>query len=163
MLEMLRNKKGVSPLVATIVLIGLTVVGGLTTYAVFNSTVGTTAQTIHMNFEYLALYESITDPKVAFAVTLKNTGSKPIVSLEIRLHNESNYFLPSVSSSKPLESGMSTSIVLTPPTIHAGYYVGGNYYQVAIVNAVASDGSSFSRITTVMCMGYASLPFLEKT
>jgi len=152
-MKLVKNLKAVSTLIATILLIAITVSGGIVAYAVFTSAANVGSQKTQVNFDYLALYKSIGEPKAIFAATLKNAGSKPIVSLKIRLHNESDYLSPSVTNSTPLNPGMSTSIVLTPPTIHDQWYVVGNFYTVQIVKAVATDGSSYSHVTTVMCLG----------
>jgi len=152
-MKLVKSLRAISPLIATILLITVTVSGGIVAYAVFTSAANVGSQKTQVNFDYLALYKSIGEPKAIFAATLKNAGNKPIVSLKIQLHNESDYLSPSVTNSTPLNPGMSTSIVLTPPTIHAEWYVVGNFYTVQIVKAVATDGSSYSHVTTVMCLG----------
>jgi len=150
-----RNKKrfAVSPLISTIILIAITITGGLVAFAVWNSMAGTSSKKTQVNFEYLALYKCVGQPKALFATTMKNAGNKPIISLIIKLHNESNYQVPSVSTSNPLQPGHCVGVTLTPFLIHSDYYVVGNFYTVQIVRAEATDGSSFSHVTTVMCLG----------
>jgi hypothetical protein len=134
-------------------LIAITITGGLIVFAVWNSMAGTSSKKTQVNFDYMALYKSVGEPKAIFAATLKNAGNKPIVSLTIKLHNESTYNVPSVTVLTPLEPGDCVGVTLTPPTIHDDWYIIGNFYLITIVRAEATDGSSFSHTTSVMCMG----------
>ena len=148
-----KRKKAISPLLASIILIAIVVVGGLILFSLWSSMAGTTSKKTQVNFDYLALYRSVSDPKAIFAATLKNAGNKPIIQLIIKLHNETAYTVPSVNASNPLRPGEAVGVLLTPPTIHDEWYIVGNFYSVTIVRAEATDGSSFSHTLTVMCLG----------
>jgi len=151
-----RNKKrfAVSPLISAIILIAITITGGLIVFAVWNSMAGTSSKKTQVNFDYLALYKTVGEPEAVFAATLKNAGNKPIKLLIIKLHNEMAYTVPSINASSPLEPGRSVGVTLTPPKIHAEWYIVGNFYTVTIVKAEATDDSSFSHVITVMCLGF---------
>jgi len=154
--KLLRVRRALGPVIATVILIAIVLVGGLAAFAVYNNLFMVESRKTQVDFEVLKLYKSSNEPKIAFAATLKNTGNKPIVLLTIKLHNESDYTVPTVTSSKPLDPGKCVGILLTDsttPAIHADWYIVGNFYTVQIIKAVASDGGSFSHITTVMCRG----------
>jgi len=91
-------------------------------------------------------------PEVLFAATLKNTGNRPVKLLIIHFNNESDYTVPSVTDSTPLEPGRTVGVTLTPPKIHSGWYVVGNAYSTT-VRAEASEGSTFSAVANVKCLG----------
>jgi len=163
-----KRNRGISQLIASIILIAIVLVGGIFVFAVWSSVSGTERQKTQVNFEYLGLYKSVGQPKATFATTMKNTGSKPLTKIIIKLHNETAYEIPSVNPSSPLQPGHCVGVTLTPPTIHSDYYVVGNFYTVQIVRAEATDGSSFSHVTTVMCLGASQkatglVPFLKYT
>jgi len=147
------RKKAVSQIVATILLVAITVAGGLLAFWLWNNMAGIESKKTQVNFDYLALYRSVGEPEAVFASTLKNAGNKPIKLLIIKLHNETVYPVPSISDSSPLEPGESVGVTLTPQTIHAEWYTVGNTYTVTIVQAEATDGSTYSHTTNVMCMG----------
>ena len=154
--KLLHVRRALSPIIATVILIAIVLAGGLLTFAVYNNFFMVESQKTQVDFEVLELYKNSYEPKIAFVATLKNTGNKPIILLTVKLHNESDYTIPTVTSSKPLDPGKSVSILLTDsttPAIHADWYIVGNFYTVQIIKAVASDGGSFSHITTVMCKG----------
>jgi len=151
-----RGKLAISHLLASIILIGLVLVGGIVTFVILNGVINTEAKKTQVNFEYLGLYKSIGDPKIIFSATLKNTGNKPIKILRIKLHNETEYVVPSISAEHPLAPGRGVGVVLTPKRtpgyIHADWYIVGLHYSVQ-VRGVATDESSFSHTTTVICLG----------
>jgi len=146
-----RKRLGVSALLASIILIAITIAAGLIIYAVTSGTISTESKKTQVSFEYLGLYKG-TSPRVLFAATIKNTGNKPIKSLMIRLHNESEFIVPSITEVFPLEPGKCVGVSLTEPQIHTDWYIVGNQYLV-FVRAVATDGSAFTHSVTVMCLG----------
>lgn len=146
------KRKGISHLVAAIVLVAITLIGGIIIYSLASGTLFTQFKKTEVTFEYLGLYKSGGEPKIIFAGTIKNIGAKSIVKIIVQLHNESEYLLPKVSENFPLEPGKCVGFTLTEPDIHADWYIIGNAYSVRVY-AEASDKASFAHTTTVRCRG----------
>jgi flagellin-like protein len=151
-MKLWKSIKAISSIIAVVILIAITISGGLLVFTIMNSTLTGSNQKVQVNFESLSLYRSTGEPKVVFTATLKNTGNRPIKLLTLKVHNESDYTVPSVSVQNPLEPGRTVGVTLTPPQITAEWYVVGNAYSVT-VRAEAVDGSGFSHATTVMGLG----------
>ena len=151
-MKLWKSIKAISSIIAVVILIAITISGGLLVFAIMNSTLTGSNQKVQVNFESLSLYRSTGEPKVVFTATLKNTGNRPIKQLTLKVHNESDYTVPSVSAQNHLEPGRTVGVALTPPQITAEWYVVGNAYSVT-VRAEAVDGSTFSTVTSVMCFG----------
>jgi len=83
-MKLVKNIKAVSPLIATIILIAITVAGGLVTYALFTSTAGVSSAKGQVSFESVDLVR--TGEQLAFAATLKNGGNKPVKNITVSLH-----------------------------------------------------------------------------
>jgi hypothetical protein len=152
-----KDLKAVSPLIAIIVLIAITISGGLLVFAFTTQTLTSGSKRAMVNVESVSLCLSTSEPEAVFAITIKNIGNVPIKLLIVRLHNESDYTVPSVTSSNPLEPGRTVGVLLTPPTIHAERYIVGNAYSVTI-RGESSDGSILSTMTSVKCLGTSKLP-----
>jgi len=84
----IRSRKAISPLIATIILIAICVVGGLIVYSVFMSTSSTLSAKGQISVEAIDLVKA-TDRTVTFSITVKNTGNKPAKSLTVQLADES--------------------------------------------------------------------------
>jgi len=139
-------RRAISPLIATIILIAITVAAGLMIYSMFLSTSSILGAKGQVSVENVKLVKD-SGGSVTFAITIKNTGNKPVAAngLSIKLAGQD----VSVSLSNPLQPGQSISAVTEAPQIQAGYVV-GNTYTVAI-SATFTDGSSFSDTITVTC------------
>ncbi|MHA1742778.1 MAG: COG1470 family protein [Candidatus Heimdallarchaeota archaeon] len=148
----MKKRKGLSHLVAAIILVAITLIGGIIAYSFASGTLFTQFKKTEVAFEYLGLYKSGGEPKIIFAGTIKNIGAKPIVKIIVQLHNESEYLLSKVSESSPLEPGKCVGFALTEPDIHADWYIIGNAYSVRVY-AEAADKGSFAHTTTVRCLG----------
>lgn len=145
----IRSRKAISPLIATIILIAICVVGGLIVYSVFMSTSSTLSAKGQISVEAIDLVKA-TDRTVTFSITVKNTGNKPAESLTVQLADESVQNLQvagqNVSADNPLQPGQQAVLVYNP----SGDYVVGNSYNV-VIRAQFSDGSMFVDTKGVMC------------
>jgi len=83
-MKLVKSIRAVSPLIATILLIAITVAGGLVTYALFTSTAGVSSAKGQVSFESVDLVR--TGGQLAFAATLKNAGNKPVENITVSLH-----------------------------------------------------------------------------
>lgn len=150
--EILRNRKALSPIVATIILIAITIVGGLLAYNVFMSVSGTAAAKGQISVEYVDLVKQ-TDGSAVFTITAKNSGGKPAIQLAVTfLGNDYNLRVggQNVSNNNPLQPGQSATLTITFPAAQAGALVVGNTYTY-VVQATFSDNSMFTITGSVMC------------
>jgi flagellin-like protein len=83
-MKLVKSIRAVSPLIAAIILIAITVAGGLVTYALFTSTAGVSSAKGQVSFESVDLVR--TGEQSAFAATLKNAGNKPVENITVSLH-----------------------------------------------------------------------------
>lgn len=143
------KRRAISPLIATIILIAICVVGGLLVYSVFMSTSSTMSAKGQISIEAVDLVKQ-TGGETTFSITVKNTGNKPAVSLTVKLANEAAQNLKvggsNVSDINPLQPGQSATLTYSP----TGTYIVGNSYNL-VVSAQFTDGSMFTKTEAVMC------------
>ncbi|MEM2188680.1 MAG: archaellin/type IV pilin N-terminal domain-containing protein [Nitrososphaerota archaeon] len=139
------KRRGISPLIATIILIAITVAGGLLIYSMFLSTGSIWGAKGQVAVENIKLVKD-SSGSILFSITLKNTGNKPVQSLTIKLAGQ---VVVDETLTNPLQPGQSTSYVGGAPQIQGGYII-GNSYTVSI-EAVFTDGSTFADTLTVVC------------
>jgi flagellin-like protein len=139
-----KRSRGISPLIATIILIAITVVGGLLVYSIFTSTSNTMSAKALVSVEAADLVMSSDGQQVQFSIVIKNTGNKPIKELKVKLasEDEATVTLPVGG----LQPGQSVAYSAEP----SGTYVVGNTYTV-VIKATFSDGSTFVTTAGVMC------------
>ena len=162
------DRRGISPLIATIILISICVAGGLMIYSVFFSTSGTLTAKGELTVEAIDLVKD-TDGNIVFTITIKNAGNKPIHGTDAnRLVNTlgsdsitlaggtkaSGGNLPDAANLQP---GQSISVDLyylndgnDDNDDISGTYVVGNSYNV-VIQAKFTDGSTFTTTTSVKC------------
>lgn len=141
----MKARRGISPLIATIILIAITVAGGLLIYSMFMSTGSIWGTKGQVSIENIKLVKD-TAGSVTFSITIKNTGNKPVQSLEVKLAGED----VNIALSGALQPGQSTAYVGAAPQLSQGEYVIGNSYTVTI-KATFTDGSVFTDTMTVVC------------
>jgi len=138
------GKRAISPLIATIILISICVAGGLLVYSVFMSTTSTLTAKGQIEVEAIDLVKD-TDGAMAFSITVKNSGNKPINSLTVTVDGES---LGDILGGAVLQPGQSVSA--TDGTLTPANYIVGNSYNV-VIEVSFTDGSSFAHTTSVRC------------
>ena len=161
------DRRGISPLIATIILISVCVAGGLLIYSVFFSTTGTLTAKGELTVESIDLVKD-TDGNIVFTITIKNTGNMPIHGtdanrLVITLGSDSITLAGGTKASggnlpdaANLQPGQSISVDLYYTVTGdndddiSGNYVVGNSYNV-VIQAKFSDGSTFTTTTSVKC------------
>jgi len=148
---MFGKKRAISPLIATIILIAICVVGGILVYSIFYSTAGTMSARGQVSVETIDLVKN-TEGNATFSITVKNTGNKPAVDLTVNLAGEGPQSLQfagdAVSDQHPLQPGQSATLILNYKA--PAPFVVGNSYNV-VIQAKFSDGSAFTSTTSVMC------------
>jgi len=169
-MRLINDRRGISPLIATIILISVCVAGGLLIYSVFFSTAGTLTAKGELTVEAIDLVKD-TEGNIVFTITIKNTGNKPIHAsdanrLVITLGSDTiklDGTTTQKSTGNPypdagnLQPGQSISVDAyysddgddTNDDI-SGDYVVGNSYNV-VIQAKFTDGSTFTTTTSVKC------------
>lgn len=145
MKAMAKRSRGISPLIATIILIAITVVGGLLVYSIFTSTSNTMSAKALVSVEAADLVMSSDGQQVQFSIVVKNAGNKPIKELKVKLASEDETTVD-LPDGKPLQPGQS---VAYSAEVGKGYVVGNTY--TVVIKATFSDGSTFVTTAGVMC------------
>jgi flagellin-like protein len=150
------SRKAISPLLATIILIAITIVGGLVVYSIFTSSAGTAGSQSSLQVVSDQLVVPTGGGSATWAITVKNQGNKPIQTMSVTLGTTT---LTGCSSSglvliTPAScSGTSTTINLAPGQSIAGStpvsgVTVGQTYSVTIT-ATFVDGSTSTNVFTV--------------
>lgn len=138
-------RKAVSPLLATIILITITVAAGLVVYNLFFSTAGTVSQQLNIQVVSIDIVKTSTTTLVS--ATIKNSGNKPVTSCTVTVWGDSGVATLSLGA---IDVAQTKSQSAANPS---GFSVTvGKAYPLRI-EATASDGSTFSRALTVTCTG----------
>jgi len=148
------GKRGISPLIATIILVAICVAGGLMVYSTFFSASSTLMAKGQLEVESIDLVKD-TDGNVVFSITIKNAGNKPVKAeanaLQVSLADEDPWdATPTDGEGTPvsLQPGQTVSYVKTG--LSGDSYTIGNSYNV-VIQATFSDGSTFAHTTSVRC------------
>ncbi len=136
---------GVSPLLATIILIAITVAAGLVIYNLFFSAVGTLST--QLNIQVISLDIIKTSSQTLISVTIKNSGNKPISSCTVTVYGDSGMATLNLGS---IDVGQTRSGSTVNPS---GFSVtAGKTYPVRI-RVTAADGSTLDKSLSVAATG----------
>jgi flagellin-like protein len=139
------GRKALSPLLATIILIAITVAAGLVIYNLFFSTAGTISS--QLNIQIISVDIVKTSTTTLVSATIKNTGNKPITSCTVTVYGDSGSVQLTLGS---LDVGGLKSASAANP---GGFSVTvGKVYPVTI-SVTASDNSKLDKSLTVVCTG----------
>jgi len=150
------RRKAVSPLLATIILIAITIAAGLVIYNLFFSTAGAAGQTLQCLPEITLIRPGGSATYAIITISIKNTGNTPITGIAVQWIPEGQTSLqsltltwdPSVSSTNPLNPGQTASATTTVTTNLP--VVGKNY---PFVVKASGSGQSFTTSLSVSCIG----------
>ena len=141
--------KGISPLIATLILIAITIVGGILVYHVFFSTAASISSSSGVQVVSGELY---TNPNI-LTLTVKNSGSQPIIAINgtingpgITSNNKISVLAQSTGETSPLSPGH--SIAYTNSSMSGLNLVDGDQYTI-VLTAYGSNGASFTTSYTV--------------
>ncbi len=138
------DRRGISPLIATIILISITIAVGLTVYALVSNMVGTMSSTLDIHIQSINVVKAGSNTLVA--VTIKNSGNIQITTCAVTVTGDSGTATLTLGSIGP---GKAASASLSNP---AGLSVTvGNAYPVSI--SVTATGSSLTKALTATCTG----------
>lgn len=143
--KILRCRKAISPLLATIVLIAITVAGSLFVYNIFFSTAGVLGSTVNIQVASLDIVKTSTTTLVS--ATIKNTGNKPFTICTVTVYGDTGTATLNLGGMEP---GQSKSATVTDPS---GFSVTpGKTYPIQI-HVEAADGSMLDKTMIVTCTG----------
>jgi len=140
------SKKALSSMLVAILLIGLTIAGGLLAFYALSSFISSEHQKIILDFQNVFLYS--TPDKIICAGTIKNIGVKPAKQVTVTLDGEDPYILPEITEQTPLEPGETVGFSFQPTK----QYIVGYRYLITL-EAVATDQSTFSHVISIQCLG----------
>ena len=147
LLTLFKNRRALSPLIATILVIGITVAIAGTLYAYTSGIFSAGGAKGQLSVEAADLVKD-TAGNVTFTCTIKNVGTKPANAVYVTLDGEAE---TEILGGSTLQPGQTVSVVWTS----AGgdltqTYTAGNSYSL-VIRATFTDGSSFSMTTSVQC------------
>ncbi len=130
----MRRRRGLSPLVATVLLISATVLGGILVYQYFQKSVSH-AQGLQQSLTLTADSITLNENTTIVRVTIVNQGDDNIIVKKIVLLDENGNTLNSTilqGQTKPLSPGERTVIILKtnkkPSALYAQYLLKGKTY-----------------------------------
>jgi|APFre7841882654_1041346.scaffolds.fasta_scaffold27185_3 flagellin-like protein len=142
--QMRRNRRGISPLIATIILISITIAAGLTVYALVSNMVGTMSATLDIQIQSIDIVKAGSNTLIA--ATIKNSGNIQITTCIVTVTGDSGTATLTLGSIGP---GKAASASLSNPS---GLSITvGNAYPVSI--SVTATGSSLTKALTAICTG----------
>lgn len=120
----LTDRRAISPLIATLILILIAVVGGGMVYAVFSSQAGSLSRTTDIQVQSVNIAKA--SETVVISVTVKNTGTIAVDNVEVKVYGTGvSPDVLLIDSLDPGETGGDT--LATPDVAAANYEVGKSY------------------------------------
>ena len=140
-------KRGISPLLATVILIAITVAAGLTIYTLYFSTFSTV--TASLDIQVISIDIVKASGTMLVSATIKNTGNKPIDTCTVTIYGDTGTAELTINDIDPGEFGSDSK---TGSELSGFSVTIGNSYPVKI-HVEASDGSKLDKSLSVMCVG----------
>jgi len=137
-----KRLKGISPLIATLILIAITIVGGILVYHVFFSTASSISTNGNLQIESANIYSG---PNI-MVLEIKNTGSIAVENMSITVYkNSKNTPILTGNITTPLAPGQETGKLFNGPNPP---FVSGNTYTV-VIKAVLTNKATTTTSTTI--------------
>jgi flagellin-like protein len=140
----MRHRRGISPLIATIILISITVTVGLTVYALVSGMVGTMSSMLDIQVQSIDVVKAGSNTLVA--ATIKNSGNIQISSCTVTITGDLGTATLTLGSISPGKAGSSSTANPNGFSVTVG-----NVYSVSI--SVTATGSSLTKALTTTCTG----------
>jgi len=144
-----KRLKGISPLIATLILIAITIVGGILVYHVFFATSSSISTNGNVQIESANIYSG---PGI-MTLTVKNTGTIAISNMNVTVY-KSGSSTPIVTETNifptafTLAPGQTFSYTYPPSGSSSVGFVSGDTYTI-VINVALSNGASVTTSTTV--------------
>jgi flagellin-like protein len=145
-MKTIKRIRAISPLIATIILIAITIVGGLLIYNLFFATSSTASSTSAISVQNIDLVVPGGTGQPQFSITVKNAGNKPITGYIITIYGDTGS-KQLIGSRLTIQPGQTFSNQTSIPTTVANFTV-GKYYAVNI-QVTFSDQTTFATSTSV--------------
>jgi len=140
----LRSRRGVSPLIATIILISITVSAGLTVYALFSSMASTISSTLDVQIQSVDIIKAGSNTLIA--ATIKNSGNLQITTCTVTVTGDSGSATLTLGSIDPGKAASASTS--NPPDLQL---TAGNTYPITV--SVTATESSLTKALTRPCTG----------
>ena len=138
-------KRGISPLIATIILISITIAAGLSVYALVSGMIGTMSSNLNIEVQSVDLVQAGSNTLVA--ATIQNSGNIQIASCTLTITGDSGTATLNLGAITP---GQTASASVSNPS---GFSITvGNAYPVSI-KVTATGGSTLTKALTATCTG----------
>jgi flagellin-like protein len=144
LMQIQRDRRGISPLIATIILISITIAIGLTVYALVSGMVGTMSSTLDIQIQSIDIVKA--GSNILVSATIKNSGNIQITTCAVTIIGDSgttSLILGSISPGKAASASLSNPTGLSVTV--------GNTYPVNIL--VTATGGSLTKALTATCTG----------
>lgn len=138
--------RAVSPILSTIILVAITIAGGLLVYSVFTNASNTASTNTQVTVQSVQLVK--VGSTTSFTINIKNTGSTQVTIAAnggISLGTADTANIP--AADMKLDPGQTKSVTVTSLL---GSYDAGSSYPVTI-KLSAANGDTFATSTTVLC------------
>ncbi|HKT21629.1 MAG TPA: archaellin/type IV pilin N-terminal domain-containing protein [Nitrososphaerales archaeon] len=130
-------RKAISPLIATLILIAITIAGGVVVYRLFYATSNTLNNTVQIQ-----VVEASASQAAGFAFNLKNTGTVAITGIGV-----STSAVPGWTTCAVPAGGLAPGNTLS--CTNGAALTAGNSYTVTFTASTASSGSANTQFTVV--------------
>ena len=141
------RRRAISPAIATLLLMGVAVAGGMAVWQLMSMQVQVIATAAKLDVVEASLVRLQPDGKAFFSVTLKNSGTVPLEGLRVGFWDDSGTYA-GMAHDPELQPGLQWgdgAVVDAAVTPNRGYAVS--------ISATAPDGSQFSAARTVTAAG----------
>lgn len=151
----MRARRGISPIVATIILMAVTIAAGAVVYSYLRGVINIASSSVSVQIQNVDLVRT-PQGTVLISITIRNSGSKPINKCEVVFYGGSNtaYTIRLVGSGAGvdiLNPGQTASDTVVTTVSDLNVVVGSSY--LVKISAQAVDGSRFDTVTSVSCSG----------
>ncbi|MGD0029231.1 MAG: archaellin/type IV pilin N-terminal domain-containing protein [Candidatus Bathyarchaeia archaeon] len=133
-MKILRSRKALSPVVASIILIAVTVAVSIAVAAWMGALTFNFMATEQIKITQVSFW---TNPTGFVNVTMQNTGTNPVTVTEVHINNGANLLLASFTI--PANTQMLANVTMAPA------WVNGNQYEI---EARTSKGNQFTYTAT---------------
>ena len=135
---MLRSKKAISPILATLLLIVIAVAAIVITYAWITTYMGSTTQQAGV----ILRQDNIRWSSTTIEITVRNIGTSDTILVKVYLGNSAtnmtdvtSYVTPSLTSGIALNAGSTQTLTIAwPNAVASSYTAGSNYYFRIVPN-----------------------------
>ncbi|MGC8970362.1 MAG: CARDB domain-containing protein [Conexivisphaera sp.] len=132
-----RRRKAISEMLAVIILLALAVVAGVLVYQIFMGKAGVASQNTAISIQSA----TISGTTGVMTITIQNTGSASINSLQITVYGSGGSQVLSQSESVTLSPGQSWSGTFT------GSFTSGQQYTITVQASSSTGGSTIATVT----------------